>query len=583
MANVAVEGVAVEVVANGVLLRREPDDPPFAAGETAMVEWGVLWFDDVAHGRITNVSISGAQSAHGICLRRGEGTRISNSVTEGGQGTGLYLLHSRADLIGGNRCHGNAQAGIGLASSHASKIAENECWENQRSGIMLRRDLDSPDAPSEAKLRGNRCHGNAGAGLVLISSHASEIAENEGWDNQNSGIVLERGHDSPDAPSEAKLRGNRCHGNAGAGLVLISSHASEIAENECWDNQRSGIVLARGHDSPDAPSEAKRRGNRCHGNAGAGLVLISAHASEIADNECWENQRSGILLLRVLDSPDAPSEAKLRGNRFHGNAEVGISIESSNVAEMKANELWGNAKLGLQVGGGVRVPSCIGSCHGNRIFQERNAIVLLHGTEVPHDLADNHVWASGPSTWLVPIEDGYRLTTSLPIEFRGKPDTLSPTARILSEKGLSDPEALARFLDGPGCMHCLRDWWPAELPPDVAANLAETDERYLCRSEKSRLRFQRESGGDGTAALWTELERLASRLGQEDPDAAGLDACLAIVTADAAAIDGLPGEVAALRAAQAGQEVSCDLPAPVKRAIQALRYGSVGVACSGPR
>ena len=87
--------------------------------------------------------------------------------------------------------------------------------------------------------------------------------------------------------------------------------------------------------------------------------------------------------------------------------------------------------------------------------------------------------------------------------FADKPETLTPTAQILTAEGLPDPEALARFLDGPGCLHCLKDWWPSDAMPSVAPNSGETGGRYLCRSESSRLRFRREAAGDGTAAIWS--------------------------------------------------------------------------------
>ena len=153
VASVTIEGLTIEVVANEVPLRREPVDAPIAKGKDARVEWGVIWFDNVAEGRIRNVSVERARAAHGICLRGGKGTRVSNCMIERGTGSGLMLLRTRAGPIQSNRCLGNALSGIVLASSHAAEIAENECWENQNGGILLIRGSESPDAPSEAALR----------------------------------------------------------------------------------------------------------------------------------------------------------------------------------------------------------------------------------------------------------------------------------------------------------------------------------------------------------------------------------------------------------------------------------------------
>ena len=419
VADIAVEGVAIEVVAKEVPLRREPDGALFADDEEPGIDWGVVWFDAVAHGRIEAVSVTGPRSAHGICLRAGEGTHVSGCNIKGGARSGLILLQTRAGLIQENRCHGNAGAGIALFSSHAPEIAENECWENQQAGIVLQRDPDSPDASSDAVLRGSRCHGNTEDGITLMSSHSREIV---------------------------------------------------------------------------------------------------------------------------------------------------------------ANELWGNLQYGLMIAG-KEGASQIGSLHENRIFQERTGIVVLHGTVLPSDLQGNWLWANAStSSWLVPHEEGYSSSTPLPVEFAGKPDVATATAQILVAEGILDPEALARFLDGPGCLHCLKDWWPADAVPSAPLDSNETSGRYLCRSEASRLHFRREAPGDGTAAIWTELERLATRLSGEDPGADDFAARLALVTADEAALEGLADEIGALRAAQAGRDVPSDLPPSTTRAIKSLRYGAIRVS-----
>jgi nitrous oxidase accessory protein NosD len=191
-------------------------------------------------------------------------------------------------------------------------IADNKCWSNQLSGIVLQRDPQSPDQPSRARIERNRCHDNANSGVVLFSSESEMIADNECWENQRSGIVLERDPQSPDQPSRAIIQRNRCYKNIKAGIALASSEAEEIIDNECWENQLSGILLDHYTKSPDQPSRARIQHNRCHDNTQMGIILLSSESEMIADNKCWSNQLSGIVLQRDPQSPDQPSSSEIQ-------------------------------------------------------------------------------------------------------------------------------------------------------------------------------------------------------------------------------------------------------------------------------
>jgi parallel beta-helix repeat protein len=263
--------------------------------------------------------------------------------------TGSGATPSKARLIA-NTCHENSGDGITLFSSESEAVEGNTCWGNGDSGIVLQRDGNSPDAPSRARLIANTCHENTGAGIALFSSESEAVGGNTCWGNGGSGIVLQRDGNSPDAPSRARLIANTCHENQWAGIDLFSSESEAVEGNTCWGNGTSGIALERDPRSRDAPSRARLIANTCHENQWAGIILSSSESEAVEGNTCWGNGTSGIALQRDPRSPDAPSRARLIANTCHQNSDYGIALFSSESEAVKGNTCWGNGTSGVALG-----------------------------------------------------------------------------------------------------------------------------------------------------------------------------------------------------------------------------------------
>ena len=393
-ADVAVEGLDVEVVATEVPLRRRPNDAPFEDLDEARVDLGVLWFDEVVRGCVRNVSITGARSAHGISLLGGQGTRVSGCTIEGGERSGIVLLRTRAGSIDRNRCHGNTEAGIVLFSAESEAVEDNECWEND-TGIALQLDRENTELPARARLTGNRCHGNTKAGILLFSAESEAVEDNDCWDN-DTGIALQLDPKNTELPARARLTGNRCHGNTEAGILLFSAESEAVEDNDCWDND-TGIALQLDRENTELPARARLTGNRCHGNTKAGILLFSAESEAVEDNDCWDND-TGIALQLDPKNTELPARARLTGNRCHGNTKAGILLFSAESEAVEGNECWENGASGIALQldrENTELPARVrltgNRCHGNT----QSGIVLASAES--EAVEGNECWENGMS------------------------------------------------------------------------------------------------------------------------------------------------------------------------------------------
>ena len=349
-----------------------------------------------------SVRIAGNQTRgtrRGIALWSSNGTIEANDCADHLHGIVLTRDPERLDepsaaAIRSNRSHENTYYGIYVVSSISEAIEANDCWGNNV-GIGLWRNPESPDAPSLAAIRSNVCRDNTEFGIVLGSAISEAIEDNDCWGNGLSGISLQRAPRTLDAPSVATIRSNRCHENKDCGIVLFASSSEAIEANDCWGNGADGICLARDPRSLDAPSVAAIRSNRCHENKKSGIVLISSTSAAIEVNDCWGNGLQGINLARDDWTPDVPSTAPIRSNRCHGNAQCGILLDSSASEAIEANDCWGNdTGICLQRdtrGLGVPAAAAIRSnrCHENA----HSGIVLASSTS--EAIETNDCWGNG--------------------------------------------------------------------------------------------------------------------------------------------------------------------------------------------
>jgi nitrous oxidase accessory protein NosD len=372
---------------SGILLLRGPDTPN--APSVARIV-GNRCHDNEQAGIALFSSQSDAIEANECCANKASGIALDRDSR-------APDAPSVARIVG-NRCHDNEQAGIALFSSQSDAIEANECCANKASGILLQRDPNRPDAPSVARIVANRCHDNEQAGIALLSSQSDAIEANKCWANKASGIALDRDSRAPDASSVARIVANRCHDNEQAGIALFSSQSDTIEESECWANKASGILLQRDPNRPDAPSVARIVANRCHDNEQAGIALLSSQSDAIEANKCWANKASGILLQRDPNRPDAPSVARIVANRCHDNEQAGIALFSSQSDTIEESECWANKASGIALHRDSRAPDApsVARIVANRCHDNEEAGIALQSSQ-SDAIEANKCWANKAS------------------------------------------------------------------------------------------------------------------------------------------------------------------------------------------
>lgn len=623
IADVSIRGLRVEMLADDVPVRLEPDVDAYPSGE-GLVEWGLIWLDRVEDGIVADVIVRAAhgpydavtaRNCQGIAVdridvegvgRRGIGMVSStNCCVEGSRAArcgqaGIWLDRAQGSKgltscrIAANRCHDNGGEGIRLHSSAAPAIENNECWANGTVGIALGQDPTETSSSADS-ITANRCYDNAHVGIGLQSSEALRIENNDCWGNGVAGVALWRSPASSDAPSASIIAANRCHDNGGTGISLQSSNIHSIEGNDCWGNRNLGIALEYGWESDALPSSATIPGNRCHDNGGAGIALFSSTAPAIAHNDCWRNGTTGISLERSLESRDSiSSNATIKGNRCHHNW-AGIALQSSNACVIENNDCWENRTSGIGLNRNRSSDVSKAAITENWLSENGVALLVERGGAEVTRFERNCVWGNrvDPS-WAV-RETENALSPVAPFEGSFLP--APPAQEILRRRdaaraarlacaqhgalvrrfeaeGLVDAEALAAFIAGHGCAGCLARWFDPEAPrggpvePAAVPRPAEPPvpdparaRRYRCLHEAPppRLRFRVERDEEPEAALWAAIAEAAV--------AGGSNVRIGLVTGEAGLFDRLGADVVILRRLISGHDGDPSRMSPAARPI----------------
>ncbi|WP_212710206.1 right-handed parallel beta-helix repeat-containing protein [Rhodobacter sp. JA431] len=334
--NVLLADFAVSTRARGIVHRTLPEDLPAAGAtpEDVRNEWGLIFIDSGQAVDLKRISLTG----------QGEDEAIRALVARGS--TRISITEAEIQAFGGS---GIAFGGSGITLFGTDEATVASCTvANCANGIVLAVMQDGGRS-SRAVLKGNRCHDNTQAGIVLLSSESEAVRDNECWGNGLSGIILQRDSEAPDQPSRAVVERNRCHDNTQAGINLLSSESEAVRDNECWGNGNSGIILTRDDEAPDQPSRAVVERNRCHDNTETGIGLFSSESEAVRDNECWGNGASGILLQRDPNAPDQPSRAVVERNHCFRNR-VSFAVEICSEARATGNIVFENEEAATYIG-----------------------------------------------------------------------------------------------------------------------------------------------------------------------------------------------------------------------------------------
>lgn len=532
--------------------------------------------------------VTGALRGVGFVSSRG---RIAGNTCHDLGFFGIFLRRDSASpdapsiaAIERNHCHDNRVVGISLLSSEGHPIAENECSSNGAVGIFLQRDPKIPEAPSVASIERNRCYDNGGTGIALASSEGRPVADNDCWGNADAGIVLERDTTSPDVASVAAVERNRCHDNHGDGIVLQSSEGHPVADNECWRNGKAGIVLQRGPKSPESASVAAIERNRCHDNETAGIALTSSEGYPVADNECWGNGLSGIILQRDEDSPGVPSIATVERNRCHENTESGIVLFSSEGNPVADNECWNNGHYGIVLRRGSNSPT--EPSHGEivrNVLSKNiaggilfNASTGIADSNQSFSNGQDHVEVVGREDWVFDPPEITNEIIGIPVDV-GRVSDRALTAS-LERGGIPMADKLSGFLGSGGCRECFGGFWFQKSRRDMAGEseaappssdgvdasisidltVSEDDRNQAGGPSSRRLTATPASrtGGPVSARLESVFASAAKNAGQFKSNK---EVRLALVSPDHQDLAGLIEQVEALRAFLSGKGQDGDL------------------------
>ncbi len=564
--------------------RITPDGPTHSDDEIEILpEWGVVWFEYVTSGHIKDLRLDHERID---IFRNGVAARCSTSVS-----------------ICSCTVTGAGWLGIVFLSVEQGSIEACAVWASRSHGVWLATSAERPETGSDARITGNRLHDNGQSGLILFSSESGEISGNDIWGNGSPGIALQRSPYSPDAPSTARITGNRLHDNGQSGLVLLSSESGDISGNEIWGNGIYGIALQRGPESPDAPSTARITGNRLHDNGQSGLVLDSSESGEISGNDIWGNGIHGIALLRASNSPEAPSTARITGNRLHDNGQSGLSLFSSESGEISGNDIWGNGSSGITLQRAPDSPEAPSTARigMNRLVRNDTAIcaeeahtrveffepIVAIGNRLPSVWAGfappHHLELSDrplAPDWLVAPDDFGSVedwTSKRDRESRVNAPWAALTEAI---EPVSDADGLGAFLSGGACPCCLRRWFAAkpdrnEQGAQGSSDTAASDgTRYQCGASDGppRLQFHQKASIDTVNRYWNLAQDL-SMFGRVRM------ARLALIDADDTVVDEVVCQIRCVRDFLSGRTGLDDrLPETARAAVRSEAVAQMGLA-----
>jgi len=138
-------------------------------------------------------------------------------------------------------------------------------------------------------IRQNLCTGNTYGIFLMDWSNNNEVTKNECYDNNEDGILVVT------ESNNNMITKNECKGNLNGGITVASSHGNIVTDNECSENEGSGIYLTNSNDNLIAINE-------CNENLASGIDVESSYGNSIIENLCSGNARPNIYLKNSNDN-----------------------------------------------------------------------------------------------------------------------------------------------------------------------------------------------------------------------------------------------------------------------------------------
>ncbi len=451
---------------SGIALECTPNAP-------AEVSWASIIENRCFDNKGSGIQLS---KAYFWCFQRNQ--------CRGNGGSGVQLIysqenqgHQNGSIFSKNSLSGNKNSGLFISNGNIGKLINNDSWNNGIHGCEILNVSGVQEDKELSEISYNHFHSNGHSGLAIFSSQIDVIRNNNCWKNSYFGIILKSIKELLPILSKAEIVGNQCHENNQAGIALFSSESDNLSNNHCWDNAKSGIVIERSEFESAPPSKAIILGNKCHDNQQSGIAILSSESDDCRENECWNNNIHGIILIPATETADSiesaiesllqspAPKAKIIDNLCHRNGNSGIALFESPCELIQSNECWNNSKQGILISNTLSRPKIY--LKENRCHSNKYGYTALNTDEIDFD--HNFSWRNNSPPARTTIDDVF--LGNIDEIFLDPEESVKATAarirlkchggnisNILSKSNIPEPGLLSRYLVSHGAIDDLKRW-----------------------------------------------------------------------------------------------------------------------------
>ena len=238
-------------------------------------------------------------NGYGVALFSGtRNAAVRDNALVANQADGVYLEHSRGNLVTANEIDASAGAGVAMIGGGEHTVTANVLTLNGE-GVAVGEELLPSD---DNRIERNTIEASGGAGLSVNDSSGTLITFNDVTESNGPGAALDLARDSV-------VRGNDLRGNAG-GIELSESSDNLVEFNDAGGALGSGISLEGGSDDNVIVY------NTANGNNGEGIEIEDSAIGEdgnlLANNTADSNGGDGIIVTGVGHTLTA-NRAQLNG------------------------------------------------------------------------------------------------------------------------------------------------------------------------------------------------------------------------------------------------------------------------------
>ncbi len=254
-----------------------------------------------------SVVTNGAYAVYPVSSKR---VIVEDSEVIGAADAGIYVGQCQQAIVRRNKVYGNV-AGIEIENSLDAEVYENEAYDNT-AGILVFTlpNLELKDG-ARALVRNNVVRDNnrenfaepgtivsyvpAGTGILVLSSDATEIRDNEIRDNVSAGVLVLSGKTvdiilpptTPDPATDPYPEGTYIHGNTFTNNAtdpqgILGTLGVSPLENVLWDGYENPAALGDKLCLGAAPLPSFRN----FAVPAGGLSEVTLHSTDASPHEC---------------------------------------------------------------------------------------------------------------------------------------------------------------------------------------------------------------------------------------------------------------------------------------------------------